>query len=400
MNDKYLTVTALNKYIKYKFDNDDNLVNVFIRGEISNLKMHTNGHAYFTLKDESSRINAVMFKSQINNVSFKMEDGQNVLIVGRVSIYESSGSYQIYVDEILLDGIGLLFEKYERLKEKLSEEGLFDLAHKKRIPFAPTKIGIITAPTGAAVRDILTTLNRRYKNAQTILFPSLVQGESAKDDIVKNIRLANTYDLDLIILGRGGGSIEDLWAFNEEIVARAIYESNVPIISAVGHEIDFTISDFVADLRAPTPTAAAELAVPNLNDINSKINMYKNSLNNIISNKFKNLKLSYQKIVDSYILKNPLSIYQNKQLQLDFLYERASININNYINTKNIKFNNLIDKIDLLNPLNTLKRGYTITKQDNKVITSIGNVKLKENIEITFVDGRIIALVEEKNEKN
>ncbi|MCD8562322.1 MAG: exodeoxyribonuclease VII large subunit, partial [Bacilli bacterium] len=251
MNDKYLTVTALNKYIKYKFDTDENLVNVFIKGEISNLKMHTNGHAYFTLKDENSRINAVMFRNQINNVSFKMEDGQNVLIVGRVSIYESSGGYQIYVDEILLDGVGLLFDKYEKLKLKLEQEGLFDKSLKKPIPFAPLKIGIITAPTGAAVRDILTTLNRRYKKAETILFPSLVQGEAAKEDIVKNIKLANTYDLDVIILGRGGGSIEDLWAFNEEIVARAIYESNIPIISAVGHEIDFTISDFVADLRAP-----------------------------------------------------------------------------------------------------------------------------------------------------
>ena len=399
MNDKYLTVTALNKYIKYKFDTDENLVSVFIKGEISNLKMHTNGHAYFTLKDENSRINAVMFRNQINNVSFKMEDGQNVLIVGRVSIYESSGGYQIYVDEILLDGVGLLFDKYEKLKLKLEQEGLFDKTFKKSIPFAPLKIGIITAPTGAAVRDILTTLNRRYKKAETILFPSLVQGEAAKEDIVKNIKLANTYDLDVIILGRGGGSIEDLWAFNEEIVARAIYESNIPIISAVGHEIDFTISDFVADLRAPTPTAAAELAVPNSVDIYNKINMYKNSLNNTINNKYKNLKLRYQKIKDSYILKNPLAIYQNKQLQLDFMQERANINISNYLNNKNIKFYNLIDKINLLNPMNTLKRGYTITKKDNKVITSIKNLKLKDKIEVTFTDGSLVALLEEINEK-
>ncbi len=399
MNDKYLTVTALNKYIKYKFDTDENLVSVFIKGEISNLKMHTNGHAYFTLKDENSRINAVMFRNQINNVSFKMEDGQNVLIVGRVSIYESSGGYQIYVDEILLDGVGLLFDKYEKLKLKLEQEGLFDKSLKKPIPFVPLKVGIITAPTGAAVRDILTTLNRRYKKAETILFPSLVQGEAAKEDIVKNIKLANTYDLDVIILGRGGGSIEDLWAFNEEIVARAIYESNIPIISAVGHEIDFTISDFVADLRAPTPTAAAELAVPNSVDIYNRINMYKNSLNNTINNKYKNLKLRYQKIKDSYILKNPLAIYQNKQLQLDFMQERANINISNYLNNKTIKFNNLIDKINLLNPMNTLKRGYTITKKDNKVITSIKNLKLKDKIEVTFTDGSLVTLLEEINEK-
>lgn len=274
-NNRYITVTQLNRYLKSIFDGDDNLRQIFIKGEISNCKLHTRGHLYFTLKDETSRINAVMFASNVSSLKFKPADGTKVLVVGRVSVYETTGNYQIYVTDMIEDGIGNLYVAFEELKKKLASEGLFDKEHKKKIPKIPKKIGIVTASTGAAIKDILTTIKRRFPVCETILFPSLVQGSDAAKDIVKNIKLANTYDIDTLIVGRGGGSIEDLWPFNEEIVARAIYESRVPVISAVGHEIDFSISDFVADLRAPTPTAAAELAVPDINTIVSYLNTVK-----------------------------------------------------------------------------------------------------------------------------
>ena len=266
MND-YITVGALTRYIKYRLDNDPNLQEVCLKGEISNFKKHTRGHFYFTIKDEESRISAIMFASNASKVNFDIQDGMKVLVKGKVTVFEGTGNYQIYVSEVKEDGIGNLFELYEKLKKDLEKEGLFKQDHKKPIPKIPNRIGVITAPTGAAVRDIMSTINRRYPLCEVILFPSLVQGKDAKDDIVKNIKLADTYDLDVIICGRGGGSIEDLWAFNEEIVARAIYACNTPIISAVGHEIDFTIADFVADKRAETPTAAAEMCAPSKADL-------------------------------------------------------------------------------------------------------------------------------------
>lgn len=263
MEDKYLTISQINKYIKNRFEQDENLNVVYLKGEISNFKNHTTGHLYFTLKDENSRILAVMFRNNASSLTFAPIDGMKVLVKGKISCYEANGNYQIYVNEMSEDGVGNLYLEFEKLKKKLYEKGLFDQNLKKPIPKFPKKIGVITATTGAAIRDIITTINRRYRLAEIIIFPCLVQGDGAKEDIVKNLTLASDYDLDVIILGRGGGSIEDLWAFNEEIVAEAIYNSKIPIISAVGHEIDFTISDYVADLRAPTPTAAAELAVPN-----------------------------------------------------------------------------------------------------------------------------------------
>ena len=267
MKNNYITITQLSRYLKYKFDNDANLGNVYLKGEISNFKAHTRGHYYFTLKDETSRINAVMFSSSVKNLKFLPMDGMKVLVTGKVSIYETTGGYQIYVNDMLEDGVGNLYVAYEQLKKKLEAEGLFDDRYKKKIPRMPKKIGIITAPTGAAIRDILTTIKRRFPIVETILFPALVQGKEAGVDIARKIEIANTYDIDTLIVGRGGGSIEDLWPFNEEVVARAIFKSKVPVISAVGHEIDFTIADFVADLRAPTPTAAAELAVVDINTV-------------------------------------------------------------------------------------------------------------------------------------
>jgi exodeoxyribonuclease VII large subunit len=416
MEDKYLTISALNKYIKYKFDVDDHLKNIFLRGEISNLKPHTTGHYYFTLKDETSKISAVMFKNSTLRLTFKPEDGMKVLITGKVGVYEAAGSYQVYIDDMQEDGVGNLHIAFEKLKEQLSKEGLFDPKHKKKIPKIPSKIGIITAPNGAAIKDILTTLKRRFKNVETITFPCLVQGNDAKDDIVNKIKLAQNYDLDVIILGRGGGSIEDLWAFNEEIVARAIFDSKVPIISAVGHEIDYTISDFVADLRAPTPTAAAELAVPNYIEIINQINNYKIRTSKVLLNIILNKKEILKRLSEHYILKNPMNLYQNKQIQIDNnIYKLTNlINItlkqkkeylnnlkNNYILKKPYKllepklniYNNKLDKLSLLNPLNTLKRGYTIVKYNSKAISNIKILNINDTINVLFDNGLLEAKI-------
>lgn len=266
MNREYISISDINRIIKFTIDNNESLRSVYIKGEISNLKFHSRGHLYFSLKDEGSKINAVMFNYN-RYLNFIPKDGDSVLVHGKVSVYEATGSYQIYVDDMQQDGLGNLYQLFEELKKKLSSEGLFNPEHKKKINRLPRKIGVITAPTGAAVRDVISTINKRYPLVEIYVFPTLVQGEDAGKNIVRMIELANTYPLDTIILGRGGGSIEDLWAFNEEIVARAIYKSEIPIISGVGHEIDFTISDFVADLRAPTPTGAAILATSDKEDI-------------------------------------------------------------------------------------------------------------------------------------
>ena len=399
MNNDYITVGALTRYIKYKFDNDANLQNIAIKGEISNFKRHSRGHFYFTIKDEESRINAIMFASQTNSVQFEPIDGTKVLVRGRISVFPSTGNYQIYVDEMIEDGVGNLYALYEKLKADLKKEGLFNPEHKKEIPKIPKRIGIITAPTGAAIRDIISTINRRYPLCEVILFPSLVQGKEAKDDIVRNIKLADTYDLDTLIVGRGGGSIEDLWAFNEEIVARAIYECNTPVISAVGHEIDFTIADFVADKRAETPTGAAEIAVPSKADLLKLINQLEirssKNMNNILETNKKIL----DRIKSSYILSNPMSIYEIKEQKLDNLIDKTNTIINLYLNNKNNKYSNLINKLGVLNPLNTLKRGYSISKIDNKVISDIKDVKVNDTLNIKVSNGEIISTVKEiKNE--
>ena len=337
----YISVSALNKYLKYKIENDPNLGIVFLKGEISNFKNHTRGHFYFTLKDDTSRINAIMFQTNASKIKFTPKDGMKVLVTGRVSVYEASGAYQIYVEDLQEDGVGNLYTAYLELKEKLEKEGLFLESHKKKIPKIPNTIGIVTAPTGAAIKDILSTIKRRWPMAKTILFPSLVQGEFARDDIVKNIKLANTYPLDVLIVGRGGGSIEDLWPFNEEIVARAIYESKVPIISAVGHEVDFTIADFVADMRAPTPTGAAEMAVPHIDDVENYLLQMNIRLKKTISHKInqKSEKLNYLKT--SFIFKNPYRMYEVKEQIYTNLYDKLENIISLYMKNK---YDNL-DKI-------------------------------------------------------
>lgn len=418
MNDssKYLTVTALTRYIKYKIDSDEHLRQVFLRGEISNFKSHTTGHLYFSLKDETSKINAIMFNTNAKKIEFKPADGMKVLIVGRISVYEATGNYQIYVDEMIQDGVGNLYLEFEKLKKKLAEEGLFDKSKKKSIPLFPEKIGIVTAPTGAAIKDILSTIKRRYPVCKTYLFPSLVQGEFAKDDIVKKIKLAQTYDLDVLIVGRGGGSIEDLWPFNEEVVARAIFDCKIPVISAVGHEVDFTIADFVADLRAPTPTGAAELAVPNIFDVIKQINNFKIRLIENINTKINYQKLKLDSIKSSFVIKNPMLMYENKKQKIDQLFENLNKNIfinvskkrmeldnikNHYIlknpivlyEKKKDYLSNLIQKLELVNPLNILKKGYTLTYVEDKLIKNIKDVKIDDTIKIRLSDGFIISKV-------
>ena len=415
MNDKYITVTQLNRYLKFKFDQDPNLNNVFLKGEISNFKAHTRGHFYFTIKDEGSRINAVMFASQASKLKFNLEDGMKVLVTGRISVYEATGGYQIYVDDLVIDGLGNLYLEYEKLKKKLASEGLFDPNKKKLIPKFPNRIGIITAPTGAAIRDILSTIKRRWPICETILLPSLVQGSEAAPEIVKQIKNAESFNLDLLIIGRGGGSIEDMWCFNDEEVARAIYACSIPTISAVGHEIDFTIADFVADLRAPTPTGAAELGVPNKTDICDYLNQINIRLNKSMTKILSDRKKQLDSLKNSYILKKPISIYEIKEQKFDTLYEKINLLMTNRLNdarnnltfyqdkiivsmNKNIdlKKNNFIrfvNKLEVLNPLDTIKRGYSITKIKDKVVSSIKNIKQNDELTIELVDGKVISTV-------
>lgn len=416
MENNYITITELSRYLKGKFESDENLRKVYIKGEISNFKAHTRGHFYFTLKDETSRISAVMFASNTRVLKFTPVDGMKVLVTGRVTIYEATGGYQIYVEDMLEDGIGNLYVAFEQLKEKLSKEGLFNKEHKRTIRRIPRKIGIVTASTGAAIRDILTTIKRRYPVCETILFPSLVQGSDAASDIVKKIEIANTYDIDTLIVGRGGGSIEDLWPFNEEIVARAIYNSKVPVISAVGHEVDFTIADFVADLRAPTPTAAAELAVPDINTIITYLDTAKTRSYNTLLNIIENNRLKLHKLEDSFVLKKPTAIYEVKEQNLDNLIDKINRIIKVFIDNSKVElfkyqnsyvFNNpeiiykfkkqnlenIIGKLEVLNPMNTLKRGYAIIKKEDNVISSINNLNKDDEIKINVSDGIIDAKV-------
>ena len=416
MNKEYLTVSQLTRYIKYKLDNDTNLQEVYLKGEISNFKAHTRGHFYFTIKDEGSRINAVMFASSASKVKFTPEDGMKILVTGRISVYEATGGYQIYVNEMMEDGVGNLYVAFEQLKKKLASEGLFDDRYKKPIPKIPERVGVITASTGAAIRDIISTINRRFPLTEVILLPSLVQGEGAKEDIVRQIKRAEDYNLDVLIVGRGGGSIEDLWAFNEEIVARAIFECPIPIISAVGHEIDFTIADFVADLRAPTPTGAAEIAVPNKTDVINYINQLNLRSRKAVGTILELKKKRLDNIKGHYILNNPLDLYSAKIQKLDYLTESLVKNYKVIIDKEKIKLNNiktrslfsnplvildktkqkyalLLSKLDTLSPLKTLERGYGIIKLNDKAVTSIKDLKQDDLINIELKDGSKEAII-------
>lgn len=434
MKDTYLTVTALTKYIKRKIDTDPHLNEIWLKGEISNFNHHSRGHMYLTIKDNQSRVQAVMFAGNNRKLKFVPEDGMNVLIRGEISVFEPYGQYQLYIRHMEPDGIGALYLAYEQLKEKLEKKGYFELDHKKKLPLYPKHIGIITSPTGAAIRDILITIKRRYPIVQTTVIPVIVQGQLAAESIHDAIQYANqTDDFDLLIVGRGGGSIEDLWGFNEEIVAKAIYQSDIPIISAVGHETDHTISDFVADLRAPTPTGAAELAVPSQFELLEKIGTMSRTLMRLINEKIENNQQHLEYIKNSYAFKYPRNLIQQHEQEIDRYAERlekglihlskgkqdklknmqirlqnqhpikqidqSNIQLEQLKNRKNslfrqlmeqktIKLSTTIDKLSLLNPLEIMKRGFAIPyTKAGQIIKSSEQVKKDDTMTVKLSDG-------------
>ena len=383
-----VTVTQLNKYIKDRIDEDENLNAILVKGEISNFKNHYTGHLYFTLKDENSLIKCIMFKSYAERLAFKPKDGMQVMVFGSVSVFERDGVYQIYAKSLLEDGMGDLHEKFEQLKAKLEKEGLFDESHKKPIPLYPKVIGVLTSQTGAVIRDIINVSTRRNPNVYIRLLPVPVQGTGAAEQIAEKIKLMNEQKLaDVLIIGRGGGSLEDLWPFNEEVVARAIYESKLPIISAVGHETDFTIADFVADLRAPTPSAAAELAVPNVYELKQKINNYQNRCRMSLKKQIELMRLRYEKCMKSRIFTDPMRKIRDMDVVLDSYVQRLENKVRNIQKDNQTKFIELVTKLDALSPLKTLTRGYTLTEKDDKIVKSASELKQGDEIKLRFFDG-------------
>ena len=446
MENRYLTVSALTKYIKRKFDFDPHLRNVYVKGEISNYKRHTSGHLYFTLKDEKARIAAVMFSAQAGRLKFSPENGMTVLVRGEITVYEFSGQYQIYVEEMQPDGIGELFLAFEQLKEKLEKEGLFRKERKKPIPPYPETVGVVTSPTGAAIRDIITTIRRRYPIARIIVYPALVQGNQAAPSIVKAIETANERkESDVLIVGRGGGSLEELWAFNEEIVARAVARSEIPIISAVGHETDTTICDFAADLRAPTPTGAAELAVPQIEEVLERIMNRKIRLFRTMKGRVERERTKLERLMKSYAFRNPRKMYEQRLERLDRASERLARTRNIFIfhcqqsyetmfrrlqnaspagriprhhhrvselnrrliqragstvKQKGQDYARLLKMLEALNPLKIMERGNSIVYDgEGQIVKSIHQVEIGEQVDVAVRDGRLIAKVMEREEK-
>jgi len=443
---RYLSVNALTKYIKRKFDADPHLREVHVRGEISNFKQHSSGHMYFTLKDEKARILAVMFAGQSRFMKFLPENGMKVIVKGEVSVYEPSGQYQIYIREMQPDGIGELFLAYEQLKQRLEAEGLFAPETKKNIPLYPRTVGVITSPTGAAIRDVITTIKRRYPIANILVFPALVQGENAAPSIVKAIEKANSMEeIDVLIVGRGGGSIEELWAFNEEMTARAIFLSKIPIISAVGHETDFTIADFVADMRAPTPTGAAELAVPHIEELMDRILQRQTRLIRVMSGRFNFEKERLNRVQKSYAFRYPHRLYEQKLEQVDRLTERLVRGTSRLTGVKNdrydilskrlqrrhpneglqeakrrfdrtqkdliravsqiyvkkqTEFDRIVSTLQALSPLKIMERGYSLAyTEDNRLVKSVNQVKANEQVQIQLTDGSLFCKVETIKER-
>ena len=395
-NSVVLTVTQLNLYAKSIIENDVNLNNVFVMGEISNFVDHyRSGHLYMSIKDSQSVISAVMFAGNASRLKFKPENGMSVIIRGRVSIYERDGKYQLYIDDMQPDGIGSLALAFEQRKEKLAKLGLFDTEHKKRIPELPQKIGLISSPTGAAVQDVINVLDRRFPLAEIIFAGVQVQGENAAPTIIKAIQELNTTDVDVIIVARGGGSVEDLWPFNDENLAFAIYNSVIPIISGVGHETDFTICDFVADLRAPTPSAAAELAVPDIREEINYILSLSNSIDYCINTFIKDKEHRINTLKNSQVLKTPEKIIENCSLYLDVLQARINDSYKDILNEYSTKFYSQCSKLDSLSPLKLLARGYSIVKKDNDVVLSSNALSVGDNISIRFTDNEVSAKITE-----
>lgn len=445
MSSSYLSVKALTKYIKRKFEADPHLREVYVKGELSNVKIHTSGHIYFTLKDDGARINATMFRGQAAKLSFRPEEGMQVFIRGDVNVYEVGGTYQLYAQTMEPDGIGGLFVAFNQLKERLQKEGLFNPNFKQPIPLYPQTIGVLTATTGAAIRDICTTIGRRYPQAEICIYPTLVQGASAAADIVKNIQLANNQAMcDVLIVGRGGGSIEDLWAFNEEIVARAIFESRIPIISAVGHETDTTIADFVADLRAPTPTAAAEIAVPNRQELYQRVLKGQSHMHQMMTARLHFERTRLTKLQNAYPLamperlyrpfteklaqmdtqlQNATSLYFMKQRnalermqthlrmqspqqqvtyakrQLDSITQQLTRSVFANIQQNRRQFDGVIRTLGALNPLAIMHKGFNVSYKDGKVVKSVDQLSPEDLVEVAFHDGTAKAKILEVEKK-
>ncbi len=388
------SVTELNNYVKRILETDENLKNVFVTGEISNFKNHYSGHMYMTIKDEGGAIKSVMFSSYASRLKFVPENGMKVIIFGSVSLYNKDGTYQLYITDMQPDGVGALNLAYEQLKEKLQNEGLFNADLKKSIPQFPQKIGVMTAPDGAAVRDIFSVLKRRYPVAEIVFCPVAVQGATAAPEIAKAIKLFNEKNAaDVLIVGRGGGSLEDLWAFNEEVVARAIFESQIPVISAVGHETDFTIADFVADLRAPTPSAAAELAVPDIFELKSDLLGLKQHLSVLMRNKIYTEKEKIENFEKQITILNPSNKIKNSRQELSNFYEKVVNLMTLKMNDEKAKISLLSSKLNALSPLEVLSRGYSISYKNEMPIKSVNDVNTGDNIKIRVTDGEFFAEV-------
>lgn len=441
-NDPYLSVKALTKYIKKKFDADPHLRDVYVKGELSNVKIHTSGHIYFTLKDNAARLPGVMFSASAKSVKFKPESGMTVLIRGDVSVYEASGQYQLYAQSMQADGIGDYYLAFEQLKEKLAKEGLFNASHKKALPRFPKRIAVVTAQTGAAVRDIIITLHRRYPLAEVVLYPTLVQGAGATQSIVQSVQSANKGDFDVLIVGRGGGSIEDLWAFNEEAVARVIFDSQIPVISAIGHETDTTIADFVSDLRAPTPTAAAELAVPSQAELLERVSSYRSRMYRSVSGTVNQQRQALNRLTSSFPLAYPERLYRpfierverateslqresiqhlkrskerhrtleqqlksrvplqrirQSETEVAELARRLDYQMNQLLKNRSQQLSSAIRTLDALSPLKIMDRGYAIPYIEGTVIKSVTQVKTGDRLTIAMQDGTVQATVNEIN---
>ena len=394
--DKVYSVSQLNKYIKMIFDKDTFLNNVNIRGEITNFKAHYTGHFYFTLKDDTSTIKCVMFKSYASLVKFKPTDGMKVVINGQVSVFERDGAYQIYCKSMTPEGLGELYLAYEQLKEKLTKEGLFNEEYKKKIPFLPSRVGVITSKTGAVVKDIINVTTRRYPNVNLLIYPAAVQGINVASTVIAGLDTFNELNnVDVIIIARGGGSFEDLFGFNDENLARKIFESKIPVISAVGHETDFTICDFVSDLRATTPSAAAELVYPQYSDIITKISSDKNRVILGIQNYILRKKEYVKRIKAAKLEKVPLDIINKNRMLIDSSIKNSSNMLNLKVEKYKSRCMQLIAKIDALSPLKTLSRGYSVVQNTSgQVIKSIEEVKKDDKLNLTFTDGKVNVIVE------
>ncbi len=398
MSNNVLTVTELNQFIKSIFDSSPHLQDIYIKGEISNFTNHyKTGHFYFTLKDEGGVVKSIMFRSDASSLKFMPENGMKVIAHGRISLYVKDGSYQLYVDSMEPDGVGALYVAFEQLKVKLEAEGIFDVRYKKQIPKYPERIGIVTSPTGAAVRDMINVSKRRFPLSELILFPCLVQGENAPSQIAKGIIYFNTKLLvDTIIIGRGGGSLEELWAFNNEELARTVFASKVPVISAVGHETDFSITDFVADLRAPTPSAAAELALPDKNSEYESLYSLSSKLGILLNNRISHISSKLDSIAKKKCLTSPMYLIDDKRITLDNLSEKLDKNEYYNLEKKKMAMVSVVSKLEALNPLKVIARGYSaVFNSDGKLIKSINDIKVDDRVEFSTVDGKVKAAVTE-----